>query len=198
MTHDELLAHFSSPIYDVEAPYIQKILDGCPDVTDERIGENASAFMQEAEDEAVELSPKDAVHLAEVFKPTPMEKIMEDLKAAGINTMSDLQRILDRAEKEETPDFEGERAASAVEKAEALERYAAALTANPDIILLGRPVFWPELDTAWLKLAVLCEELTQTEQDILTAMYDSADGGAIHYKGNIPLVVFDIEGIHEK
>lgn len=198
MTHDELKAYFTDPVFGGCDPYAEKILDECPDVTDKRIVENASGFMMEAEDEGVVLSPKDAVHLAEYFKPTPIKKIVAELKDAGINSLSDLERVLGQADEDKMPDYGYSRNLAAVEKAAELEKYAVLLTRNPDIILLGRPVFWPELDSAWLKLAVLCENLTKEEQDILTAMHEVADGGAVQYKGNIPLAIFDVESIHEK
>ena len=197
MTHDELKAYFYDPVCGWCDPYVEKILDTLPNVTDKRIVENASSFMMEAEDEGVVLSPKDAVRLAEYFIPTPLEKIVADLKNAGIGTLSDLERVLNQAATDDFPDYGDKRSPAAVDKAAKLEKYAAMLTKNPDIILVGRPVFWPELESAWLKLAVLCDELTKEEQDILTAMYEVSDGGVVRYRGNIPLAVFDVENIHE-
>lgn len=197
MTHDELRKHFSDPVYEEYGPHIDKILAGCPDVTDEQIVGRAARFMIDAEDENVELSPQDAVHLAKYFKPKPLEEIVADLKNAGIGTLSDLERVLNQAAADDFPDYGDKRSPAAVDKAAKLEKYAAMLTKNPDIILVGRPVFWPELESAWLKLAVLCDELTKEEQDILTAMYEVSDGGVVRYRGNIPLAVFDVENIHE-
>ncbi len=198
MTNKELREYFSDPIYDVDGPFIQDILENCPDVSEPRIVETASKFMMDAKDEGVDLDPKDAVHLAEYFKPKPISELVAGLNSVGINTLGDLKRVLDKEYEEDSKTFTGGKSKSAVEKAEALERYAAALTENPDIILLGRPMFWPELDCAWLKLAFLCDTLTKEEQDLLSAMHLVADGAVMRSKGNIQMAVFDINDIHEK
>lgn len=198
MTNKELREYFSDPIYDVDGPLIQKILENCPDVSEPRIVKTAYKFMMEAQEEGVDLDPKDAVRLAEYFKPKPISELVAGLNSVGINTLGDLKRVLDMENEEDSKMFTGGKSKSAVEKAEALERYAAALTENPDIILLGRPVFWPTLDCAWLKLAFLCDTLTKEEQDLLSAMHLVADSAVIQTKGNIQMAVFDINDIHEK
>lgn len=198
MTHEELKNFFADTKYDMRRRHIQKVLNECADVDDPRVVRIASSYMLEAEEEGVELSPADGVRLARAFKPTPIKDLVAGLERVGVKTLDDLGRILEQGDKEPEELFTGGSSKSAKEKAEKLEDYAEALTCNPDIILLGRPMLWPEIDSAWLKLAVLCDELAEDEQILLTAMRDVADRCEFKVKDGIPMVIFDIKNVHEK
>lgn len=177
--------------------YMDIIHERCPEEKDERLVRLAAGFMLDADDEGVELSPVNALRLAKAYKPTPIAKLVEDFHKAGIRTAEDLDKVFEKLDKEDPPVYGDLADASAAEKAEKLEMFAAELTKNPDIILLGRPMLW-EMDTAWVKLAVLCSELTPKEQDILSAMREISDDGVFQFREGIPIVTFDINNIHAK
>ena len=195
MTRDELMRYFSDRMYEIKKPYIRRILDECPEISDPKIVKIASGFMVQAQSESVDLSPQDAVRLARAFKPTPIKDLVAKWNSVGINSLGDLRRVLEAPEEEE-PLFTGEHSKTAVEKAKKLEYYAEALVDNPDIILLGRPTFWPEIDSAWLKLAVLCDSLTEDEQVLLKAMGAVADKCEFKMNEGIPIVLFRIKNVH--
>lgn len=198
MTNKELRKYFDDPMYEVKMPYIKKVLDECPDVSDPRLVRIASSFMMEADEESVKLSPRDGIKLAKAFKPTPIKDLLAKWESVGIKSLDDLKRVLESNIDEKPSVFTGGSTESAKEKAEKLEEYVEALIDNPDIILLGRPTLWPEIDSAWMKIAVLCDELTDDEQILLTAMRDVADQCSFKIKTGIPTVVFYIDNVHEK
>ena len=195
MTRDELMKHFSDRMYEIKKPYILRVLDECPEITDPKIVRIASGFMVQAQSESVNLAPQDAVRLAKAFKPTPIKDLVAKWNSVGINTLGDLRRVLEEPEEEQKL-FTGVRSKAAVEKAEKLEYYAEALVDNPDIILLGRPTFWPEIDSAWLKLAVLCDSLSEDEQVLLKAMRNVADRCEFKMNEGIPTILFRIKNVH--
>lgn len=197
MTREELTKQFSSPLYDADRPYIQKIMEAFTDITDEKVILGAAGWMMDAQEEGVDLDPRDAVRLTKAYKPTPIPELVSMLKSAGISTLEDLDKIFQRADKEESQPGGDKADLLASVKAEQLEMYAARLTQNPDIILLGRPILW-DMDTAWVKLAFLCDELTKEEQDILAAMKDIADRPSLRADGGIPTAIFRIDNIHAK
>lgn len=194
MTHEELCNHFSTPMYEEELPYIAEIMRFAPGLGDERLISIAANFMLQADEEAVKLGVTDALRLAEAFHAKPVSDVMQQLSDAGIKDWKTMEKLLDKALGAPKP--VGAPTVSAAEKADKLKRLALRLSLNPDIILLGLPVFWPEMNSAWVKLAVLGGELSAEEQDIVMEMRDIADEAETKIENGIFSLIFRIKNIH--
>ena len=193
----ELCAYFSQPQFDSEIKFIAKVMAERPDLRDKRLISGAASWMFDSASEGVELSVSDALRLAGRYKAKPISELVQSLNEAGIFTLEDLGAVLKKAD-DIDPAPPRVPSLPAAEKAAKLKGYATALAKNKDIILLGLPVFWPELDVTWAKLAILCDELTKDEQDVLTAMRVVADDAELQTHGGIPVAVFEIQNIHDK
>ena len=195
MTHEELCTYFSSPMYEEELPYIAEIMRSVPDLGDERLISIAANFMLQADEEAVKLSVHDALRLAGAFKAKPVSEILQQLTDAGIKDWDAMETILEKALNAPAPKSAGFPAVSAAEKAEKLKDLAVRLAQNQDIILLGLPVFQPEMNSAWVKLAVLGGELAAEEQGIIMEMRDIADKSEVKTESGIVKLLFRIKNV---
>ena len=185
-------------IFDEEAGFAAEIRKAFPDLHDEKLIQNAAGEMLEADDEAVKLSPEDAVRLAQNRRYLSAESVAKLLNASGIDTLSDLEKIITKAlDAPRNPGSEA-RNPDAEERAGQLRYYAEELAKNKDIILLGIPVFWPDTDKAWAKLAFLGGELTAQEQEILETMADIADNVKMKTISGVLTGIFEVHNIHNR
>ena len=192
----ELAAYFAQPQFDGFTEQIGKIMQVRPDLLDRKLIANAAAEMLMADDEAVTLSPEDAVRLAKRRSYMSAESAAKLLNVSGIDTLADLEKIVTKALDSPREPGSETRNPDAEERAGQLRYYAEKLAKNKDIILLGLPVFWPEMNSAWVKLAVLGGELSAEEQDIVIKMRDIADEAETRIENGIFSLIFRIKNIH--
>ena len=186
---EELLDYFGQRKFDYKRGYIRKVMRERPEITDRfKIGA-ATEQMMESHDGGVELSVDDALRFVENEQPITYDDIMHFFESIGLESSDILFREVedDKIGMKENKE--------AVRKARLLTKHADMLAKNPDVILLGIPVFDHEADWAQAKLAFFSERLNGMERAMLLEMRKLSDDASVSIEHGVAVVVFQILNI---
>lgn len=188
MTKDELIKYFSNPNLDYLREHAYRIMLERPDIADPLRIEFAAEQMHESEGDRIELSVYNALRLTESDKVVPIDKLMKELTAVGVADDNMLDVILG-AELEDYSDCKPSR--NAERKFKILNINADILAKNEDIVIVGRPEFYPGCNWGRLALALFCPTLTADEQQIIRNMEHWCDETSVDQdKGYVRLIFY--------
>ena len=195
MTKDELIKHFSQHKYDYIRRYVNRIMNESPDVTDWFWLCSAGDLMDECAVDGVDLSVDDALRLTRNDREVPLSDIIKKLDEAGITDKKFVDTILNA--KVERPDFTGcEADQDAVRRVHEMTMLAFRLTKNnKDIVLIGRPKIARNSSSSRLALALVCEDLSEDEQETLTKLYELCDDKRMFQEESYIKLVFFVDNI---
>lgn len=191
VTRDELIKHFSKPMYDHVREDIYRIMLDRPDISDPGRIEDAAEQMHESRGDGVELTVENAMRLTENEEVVAPWLTDEETKDLGTK-----DGIIDAILNAQLEDYSGCAPSKKAErKFRALNAQADILAGNKDIVITGRPEFFPGADWARLAIAVFCPTLTKDEQTILSNMKNWSDGVSINTNRGYPRLIFYINNI---
>ncbi|MBQ7736698.1 MAG: hypothetical protein IJT62_02540 [Oscillospiraceae bacterium] len=185
-------AAFRDAAFDYKRSYIRKILKTRPELTDVRMIDYASEQMLESHTEGVELDVDDALRLAAHYKPKTTEEIVQMLFNAGARdgNFFDTVFMFDPNEAEEPAGTV--RNADAAQKAGIMTVLAERLAGNPNVLLLGLPVFDPLSSWTQVKLAVFSEKLSDMEKECLQVLKSVSDKYFMREQSGATVLTFQI------
>lgn len=194
MTKDELIKHFSQHKYDDIREYAYQVMLEHPEVTDPIRICFAADQMDECAVDGVKISVDNALRLTEKETYTPVEELVSQLRASGIDDETFLNTIF--SAKDPTGTFDGCKVdPEALRRIKILEESAEYLATNKDIVIIGRPTFWTGTSEARLALALFCEKLTDMEQMFFQGMKDNCDIARLHQEPGYLKACFFVENI---
>lgn len=190
---DELLDYFNQQRFDYKRGYIRKLMKAHPEIMDRSVISLATEQMMESHDGGVELEVDDALRFVAGKKPMSASEAVKILTEAGINDSNIVDLILN------TP-VGGEECGTVVneaarKKAGWLIRYADVLAKNPDVLILGLPIFYDDANWTQAKLAFFSENLSNGDKGILQQMMKTADVARMSVEHGVAVAVFQLRNI---
>lgn len=192
--HDDLVAYLEQDKFDYKRSYIRKLMQAHPEITDRNVIALATEQMLESHDGGVELDVDDALRFVANQKPMSVSEAVKIFTDMGIND-SNIADVIFGADLGVGQTIDGVKNPDAKRKAQFLTRYADILARNPDVLLLGIPVFDPESNWTQAKLAFFSEDLSDAEKNVLKMMMNTADESRMKVEHGVAVAVFQILNI---
>lgn len=190
---DELLHYFNQQRFDYKRGYIRKLMKAHPEIMDRSVISLATEQMMESHDGGVELEVDDALRFVAGKKPMSASEAVKILTEAGINDSNIVDLILNTpVGGDESGTVVNE---SARKKAEWLTRYADVLAKNPDVLILGLPIFYDDANWTQAKLAFFSENLSNGDKGILQQMMKTADVARMSVEHGVAVAVFQLRNV---
>lgn len=192
---EKLLAYFADDGFDYKRSYIRKVLSAHPEITNQFTIDAASEQMYESHTEGVELDVNDALRFVENDEPVPLDSLVKMLNAAGVTSENVMDVIESTLSNEDLGRYGDVKNPAAKAKARRMERCAARLAGNQDVLVLGLPTFDPMSNWTQVKLAFFAENFTQVEIASLNALMKLADKYRLKVQHGVAVAVFQIFNI---
>ena len=189
--YDELLAYFNDAGFDYKRGYIRKFMRAHPEIVDRELIDMATEQMQESHDGGVELDVDDAIRFVANKRPMSVQEAVKLLTEAGI-TDENIEGVISSASSDGYGIVVNK---AARKKAERLTRFADLLAQNPDVLILGIPVFDNQSNWTQAKLAFFSENFAGKDKSALEMMRRNCDRTKIKIEHGIAVVAFQIWNI---
>lgn len=180
--------------FDYKRSYIRKFTKAHPEILDRDTIARATELMQEAHEGGEELDADDALRFVRYKRQRKVSELVKMLTDVGATDDNIVDTILDFDDKDDGK-FGTVKNAAAKKKAYWLTRWTDMLAKNPDVLILGVPVFDPQSDWAQAKVAFFSENLSAVDKNCLNMMIRNCDSFRLIDDQDVAITVFQIYNI---